>query len=268
MIYIERDREDEAGKPIRPGENWFETAEAARQKALVEGKDHDADGKIYGHDHARAALEKLFHGKCAYCESQILNSEWDVEHFRPKGRVAERQDHPGYYWLAYEWTNLYPACKLCNQHRKDKPTWEDPEAGKTAGKLDQFPVEPEEDRAMRPEDDLERERPLLLDPCRDRPEEHLRFTVLGEVAPVGAEGKGAVSIEVFHLDRRRLRDLRRDRIETTLGTLTAIRRHEQAGNAEAVKDFQDLLDRHLLADRNPYAAASRSVVEDPEAFGL
>ena len=40
------------------------------------------------------------------------------------------------------------------------------------------------------------------------------------------------------------------------------------GALEAVKDFQDLLDRHLLADRNPYAAASRSVVEDPEAFGL
>jgi 5-methylcytosine-specific restriction endonuclease McrA len=79
-----------------------------------------------------------FYGKCAYCEAPIRDYQpGDVEHFRPKAGVSDENgqavflfdeegqvqvgadgkpvEHPGYYWLAYEWTNLLPACAKCNQ---------------------------------------------------------------------------------------------------------------------------------------------------------
>lgn len=45
-----------------------------------------------------------------------------VEHFRPKGgwRQSPGQpiEQPGYYWLAYEWSNLFLACGPCNSRHK------------------------------------------------------------------------------------------------------------------------------------------------------
>ena len=73
-----------------------------------------------------------FHGKCAYCEQVVTGDQHgDVEHYRPKGAVTDAENqtvyvvvdgqhraHPGYYWLAYDWKNLLPACIRCNQLSK------------------------------------------------------------------------------------------------------------------------------------------------------
>ena len=79
-----------------------------------------------------------FYGKCAYCEGQIHNSG-DIDHYRPRRAVEdedgnrvmvnsngeERVPHPGYYWLAYEWSNLLYACSDCNRINKEK-AWRRP----------------------------------------------------------------------------------------------------------------------------------------------
>lgn len=144
-------------------------------------EDHKFDASIYANDEVRSALEKLFHCKCAYCECPLEEIGWNVEHFRPKGRVFEREDHPGYYWLAYKWENLYPSCIPCNQLRKHKPTWDDPHKGETGGKADQFPLQNEKTRAMTRDSDLIRENHLLLDPCKDKPEEYLTLDIYGQI---------------------------------------------------------------------------------------
>ncbi|CAA6812677.1 MAG: TIGR02646 family protein [uncultured Aureispira sp.] len=74
-------------------------------------------GDYYGATDVRDALADLYHNKCAYCES--YDDEFEVEHYRPKKGVTgiPRVKHPGYYWLAYEWTNLLPACHDCNKQR-------------------------------------------------------------------------------------------------------------------------------------------------------
>lgn len=66
----------------------------------------------YRHHTVLTALSGLYHNKCAYCES--YDNEFEVEHYRPKASVLG-ETHPGYYWLAYEWTNLLPACHDCNK---------------------------------------------------------------------------------------------------------------------------------------------------------
>ena len=140
MIYVERDQVDENGTVVRPNDTWFDNAERATEKAIEERNEHVADRGVYAHDELKISLERLFHGKCAYCESHIGAADWDVDHFRPKGRVTERADHPGYYWLTYEWENLYPSCNNCNQHRRGRPLWADSTRQPSGGKADQFPL--------------------------------------------------------------------------------------------------------------------------------
>lgn len=269
MIRIQRDRLDDAGLPIRPGAAWFERARDATSRACLEEAAHEAERDVYAHPEVRAALEKLFSGKCAYCESRITATfDWEVEHFRPKARVAERPDHPGYYWLAYEWSNLYPTCTLCNQRRYDRPFWG--EAGQLGigGKGDQFPLADESTRAMSPADELARERPLLLDPCGDDPEAFLSFTLTGEAVSLENNPRGLATIEVFRLNRRRLLDLRRGVIEAILQLLALLNTRREEISEAARADFAALLHRWTTDDSREYAAVARAVLRDPEAFGI
>lgn len=178
--------------------------------------------KAYRNPDVKLRLEELFRGKCAYCEtSYAANSPVDVEHFRPKGAPAEDPSHPGYWWLAMEWTNLLPSCIDCNRRREQlimddsaslSALWQSSHearrrATELAGKGRSFPVA---GTRARPEDrSLEGEGHLLLDPSRDDPSEHLDFKVVGRGAislavPVGGAGpsrRGAVTIQAFGLNR-------------------------------------------------------------------
>src|SRR5436305_12373624 len=76
------------------------------------------DTSLYGHDSVKRALKAAQHDKCCFCESKISHIAYgDVEHFRPKAgyrqHPADPLSRPGYYWLAYEWSNLYLACQMC-----------------------------------------------------------------------------------------------------------------------------------------------------------
>lgn len=269
MIKIDRNRKDENGNPIRPNDEWFEKAREATIVAIQEKDKHEADASIYGHPQIRTALEKLFHDKCAYCETMMTpGSDWDVEHFRPKGKVSEDAQHPGYYWLAYTWENLYPSCIHCNQHRKDKHRWDDFRQTEAKGKMNQFPLEDGSPRARSPQDDIHQERPLLLDPCNDDPEQHLGFTVIGQITHINNSKKGEKSIEVFHLKRRRLRDARRGIIKKMVIIFEKIQKHEAEDNITAIQSLNEILKEAFLKDCCQYAAVARAVVNDPDAFGL
>jgi|GEM_PF-969883 len=72
----------------------------------------------------RYVLRRLYHNKCAYCES--ISFKADVEHYRPKKQVTNPNgNNTGYYWLCYEWSNLIPACFECNSR---------------SGKWNKFPI--------------------------------------------------------------------------------------------------------------------------------
>ena len=196
MILVDRGRLDN-GQSILPLGTWLKRAADKTIDAIKDGPTHVVTG-LYRDPDVKAALEKLFYDKCAYCESNGFAAfPWDVEHFRPKGSVAEAESHTGYYWLAYTWTNLYPSCVFCNQRRKDQPTFDDPRLGPATGKLDQFPIANEDDRAKAPEDPLANEDPLLLDPCSDQPNLHLAFDATGRVSPRDRSTKADPTIRIF-----------------------------------------------------------------------
>lgn len=82
MIRVARHRNDERGRPIRPSKTWLAKATKLTKQALREGPAHVVN-KHYGHNDVRMALEKLFHAKCAYCETPLTEG-WNVDHHRPK----------------------------------------------------------------------------------------------------------------------------------------------------------------------------------------
>ena len=265
MIYVDRYRE-ENGKVIKPADDWFDEAKTRTDTAINEGAAHEVTG-WYKHVEVKKALEKLFYDKCAYCESRpTATNPWDVEHYRPKGRVAERDDHPGYYWLAYDWENLLPACTFCNQRRKDQPRYDDPRALPAQGKLDQFPIENENHRAMSPDDNLDAERPLLLNPCVDRPETHLTYDIQGQIHPTDEHDlRAKETIRICALRRRRLRTARARIVVVMSKAMRNLRLARETDNALAGECMQEIID-HYVAPDALYAGAARAVQRDPDAF--
>ena len=265
MIHVQRDQANGQGNPVRPSERWFSRAEQATTNAILEKENHSALRSVYADGEVRVALERLFSAKCAYCESNLgSTSDWDVEHFRPKGGVAEREDHPGYYWLTYKWENLYPSCQHCNQRRKDQPLWDDPKSLPSGGKVDQFPLGDEETRALQPTDDIHAEDKLLLDPCNDEPEDHLGYDPTGRIFPLNKSHCGERTIAVLHLNRRRLRMRRRVALQYVFSLLKV---SDSESTGKAAHQFKDLLD-NLKSEASEFAGLNRYVARRPADFDL
>ena len=219
---------------------------------------------VYRKPYVKEAIEKVFHRKCAYCETfYIVNSPVDVEHFRPKGAVVvEKEKKPGYYWLASEWTNLLPSCIKCNR----KNTYLMPNNKReTLGKQNYFPLADEKRRAKRPGQERN-EKPLLLNPFDDKPWEHLEFSDDGIVrATLNRRGKpsdkGETSIRIYALCRPELVERRAERAKSILAQIERVKR--ACANMQKYPndpDFRSDL-RRELAELKTYLDPSREYSE-------
>ena len=265
MIRVQRSGKDSEGRTVRPNQQWFQRAAAETVRVIESKPPRKFTKNVYASAEVRGSLEELFHFKCAYCESKLARIDWDVEHFRPKGRVAEREEHPGYYWLAYVWENLFPSCAFCNQHRKARPLWSGL-PGTEGGKADQFPVSPETSRSMAPGNE-NREGRLLIDPCRDRPEAHLKYNVRGEIEPRNSSRKGKKSIEVFNLSEPRLKEARKDLIQVLI-ELFKIRKEFTSTDCQPGLGYVNGLLARFASDAGEFSGLVRHILADPETFGI
>lgn len=205
------ERSSEAAPPSLVGRNRAGPNELTRARtAYAAGKpDPSFQFAAYKGDDVRQTMERLFHGKCAYCESRYdITGPVDIEHYRPKGEV-EGESHDGYWWLAGDWDNLLPSCLDCNRRRwHETPTLL---ASVSAvldvslrsgfslfkiGKESSFPLAPNGVRMTTeppPADrkaQMDAELALLLDPCSDVPGDHLihhidRAQPLSLIVPTG-----------------------------------------------------------------------------------
>lgn len=183
-------------------------------------------------------LKEFFNDKCAYCETIMDRATYHAEHYRPKGEVSvkdfeknkatkvqienplgELVEHPGYFWLAYNWKNLLPSCQNCNTYD---------------GKGIQFPalkghvflkkIDPKDVKTLHigyleskkfpgyyyldPEDLNSFEDPQLLHPYFDDPKKYLVFGIRGTIAALDGCEKGKDSINVYNLRDERIRQAR------------------------------------------------------------
>jgi hypothetical protein len=123
----------------------------------------------------RPQFQALFGAKCWYTESRNPGTDDDIDHFRPKGRIADRRGHGGYWWEALNWRNFRLSCHHANRLRRN------PDTRNTHGKGDHFPLLIEANRWMDPAAVCE-ERPTLLDPVDPADPPMLTFDTDGRVA--------------------------------------------------------------------------------------
>ena len=195
------------------------------------------------------------HGKCAYCETLFLHSSpGDVEHYRPKAGYRQAAtspvEGPGYYWLAYEWSNLLFACEDCNRIRKHQlfPLRNDPNG-----------------RARNHHHNEARELPLLLNPATGSdPETHITFI---DEAAKGLTMEGIASVAAYGLNRPELLEDRRERRRNLQSIEVLARLFELDPPVVDLKRLaqlygsEELLGEHIAQARKAYTHAITDTAE-------
>lgn len=137
----------------------------------------------YRTEEVRNALIACQNNKCCFSEAKFVGDYSDIEHFRPKGRVDPYPNgdsqYPGYYWLAYDWTNLF----LCKSRIN------------STNKRNFFPLENDLNR-NRTHHDTNKENPILIDCSLEDPRKHIKFA---NDEPIGIDERGKINIEFFKL---------------------------------------------------------------------
>lgn len=193
----------------------------------------------------RQVLRQVYHSKCAFCESKV--ERFEVEHYRSKGSypikgegadLEESEKHSGYYWLAYEWSNLLCSCGECNSKKsshfpvQNKRVTEPPKILQNwlsqGAKKEELP-----DLSRIHEESLANslllmaEEPVLLNPELDNPEELLHFCFTGEIDSDNFRGKK--TIQICDLDREQLITSRKKKVDQLIkGLLKSLKNFEFA----------------------------------------
>lgn len=187
---------------------WTARAEA-RTNALAAGGSDDHLPSLWAE--IKTVYMDLQSSKCVYCEKELEDQpiEQDVEHYRPKKKVARwkvpralagegiavnqpaRGDEPGYPLLAYNPLNYAASCKTCNSILKKN----------------YFPIAGARDYACRNPSEMAGERPFLLFPIGSidvDPEDLIEFAGLSPQAKGAGfrRQRALVTIWLFQLNRK------------------------------------------------------------------
>lgn len=138
----------------------------------------------------------LFHNKCAYCESPVNGHPSAIDHFRPKRHAMNmdgKVDNDYYWWLTYEWSNLYLSCSKCNHSKKTR-----------------FPVK---GKRISFEQSVSEEHYLLLDPCNKSDFDEPHFYSNEDGVMVGITNRGEITIDILNLNRKQLIEERKSVID-------------------------------------------------------
>ena len=148
--------------------------------------------KYNGRD-VKEQLCKDQYSKCIYCECKLNGDYGHIEHFRPKGGYTIYPNNkplytPGYYWLAYKWSNLLLSCSICNSSYKQN----------------HFNLESESQRNIARRS-IVREIPLLINPSVEDPGFFIEFhqhIVVPRLKDGTESRKGRYTLELLKLNDR------------------------------------------------------------------
>ncbi len=256
--------------------DWFATADKALVdvEAITDAEERAKaiNNRAHVWSALRERLAELRNDKCWYCESNDSRSDRPIDHYRPKNAIAECDSHGGYWWLAFSWDNFRYCCTFCNSRRVDK------EYGTAGGKHDHFPMWSDGMRATfdnRSPEALEREKPMLLDPCCLADPPLLWFDENGNPAPhpllCGPQGsflheRVIASIELYHLDHHKIVERRQQLYEAIKRKLAQAEEklHRWGHNADmtaqqSLVEQVEELKEYMLPER-PYSAAAKCAI--------
>lgn len=203
----------------------------------------------------RNGLWAVGNAKCWYSEASLQEVEGQVEHYRPKKRVAGVQN-TGYWWRAFDWRNLRLAHPTVNRRVTDYLT------GKLAGKGGYFPLRNEDRRASNGAEEVHEE-PVLLDPtvftdtlliCFS-PESGAPRPRVRKDDNEWLHRRASESIEYYHLDEALWNARRQDlmaEVQAVCDELEMIALQEPRDEVAYNKTIDELVEKYL----NPFAEFS------------
>ncbi len=192
-------------------------------------------------DDVRLTLWRYQSKKCCYCE-RIRDSkgEPNIEHFRPKTEI-KGISNPGYWWLAYDWGNLFFCCQRCNRTKSSK-----------------FPML-RGSHVRNPNEGLEKEHPILPHPVDDCPEELIDYKWSFSKEPIaistGRNDRGQKAIEILGLDKKDLAE-ERGMYLYELSGLVMLARLSRTLDPKSHKQSVSLIKHTTMSDK-PFAGFKR-----------
>jgi len=204
-------------------------------------------------------LSDLSYEKCWYTETKFGGDYQELEHFRPKKGLrnkdgSEHSHHDGYNWLAFDLDNY----RLCKRR---------PNAKKGVF----FPILDERLRACCDQDDCHDELPLFLDPMDEEDVLLLSFDDSGKPVPeidievVDAE-RVEFTIEKYYLDERVLNIRRaqtwkatRDLYYKYLNQIKAAKNSSRVGRAKLAEAKKDLIKlKEMLEPNQEFSSVAKA----------
>ena len=246
-----------------------ETLEDRTRKAVEAFNEHGLEGKNFrgllssGYQDARNRLFRGQHRKCCYCEGKPGLTGQPVEHVRPKSEAVRAgiTDRRRYWWLAWHWQNLLFACHRCNTAKSAKyPLQGDPLA-LPGTSTTPYPL---------PASclDLSSESPLLIDPSRSDPLDHLCWRPVDQsdvpsrwrwkVSCRSSVGQATIqNIKLSELDDDVTDHLRRSVVPNVQKTAEAL---TDGDTDEARGHWNEVQELHLQPLDRPFRGATWSVL--------
>lgn len=233
------------------------------QRILTEKKAKPDDYKGSDNDVKNTLLDIYSHC-CAFCESRVDKYD-DIEHFRPKHKI-EGVNTEGYYWLSPVWSNLLIACKVCNSEYKKNYF---PIAGSRAT-LPQY-IDLNDFFSKTTIEKLSKEKPLLIHPVLDDPDEYLTFEENGTVSAKRNHKKGIMSIQYYGLsdwgnrkiliqDRKIIVEEVRKRVNRSINNF----QNEDKLYEDILDLLTDLIEQ--IQNKRPHSAVRRSCISKFKIF--
>lgn len=222
--------------------------------SIITKNEHKFNGGIYGNK-TKESLKILYKFKCAYCETDTTaGAPLQVEHFRPKAKTDGDLEHNGYYWLAYEWSNLTLGCSTCNRNKGNHFP--------ITGKRIYLPLLgsdnlPTNEYLYLKSKTFLAEKALLLNPEIDEVEKSFSFSPQGKI--IALDERGEETINKLDLNRDRLLFWRRKLLDRNLAKFRRILDdfHCQIINIEQCRYAIRLIFEHIESLQNPEKQYSR-----------
>ncbi len=246
MISIDRSRVEAPQALITGGKQDLPRIRKLRRDGSLNSKSFNR--RIYSSEAVRTALWVMQYHKCCFCERPYERKSSAVEHFRPKtkARRSARRRVWGYWWLAYDFRNLYFCCQNCNSPKSD---W--------------FPVRGRGLRAgQRPW--THKEDAILIDPGFENPEKHVTYVhdEADRLRITSLDERGEKMIEVAQLDRDDLNDFRDFHCEEFIQPVIDRYRKAEAEKNAAQKAVAEADAERLCHAKMPYALLARIAFRD------
>lgn len=249
--------------PSLESEKTVESMKEIINRGKYPGSDEsNTFNKRYKEDDVKEALLEIYRKKCAYCEKDIGDSHYHIEHYRPKSI---------YYWLAYSWDNLLLCCDRCNTFKGNSFDIKNAErmifSEKVLSKIHSL---------CAGYNDLEK--PLMVQPELDDVEAQLDFN-LNTGHMESKDQRCQYTIDTCHLDRKEANDNRKKiwddfykKVKSTLLEIS-LRKKNSPENKTRIGELRNIL-RFLVKSfkeeaenpDNPYLSFRRYIVRNHKLY--